>query len=568
MAIRKNSIRELNDNKSIRTKRISSHSLTNSNKTKRIQLHFRYIRKIKYLMSNYVFNHIEDFLFQENKDILGNQYKQFKNQEMSAWETQQTYQELFDKYHNSINTLKKQHKFKVQNKIKIERYKKDTKYAKKGDIKSIKIVFKTTPLTRLMNWLIYIEKDKLDTVLKSYKENATIEVNNKVKAFNDYLNKIRNNEKLWERIKALILMKQQRIISKVKKIVPKTGSYRKAYKENPNVATVGSEVFIDHSNKYLKHFYKFKIAKKEILYLPLAYNKDFHNHFKNINLNANHYVSLNDKGQINIGLQETFKQTFKETISIEQIAGIDLNIKHNFCVINIDEDYIEYDYDRDFFQKQINELKAIDAIGYNQLSIENKRKLQKIVKRTESYFQSLVSEILDSLQNKAITEIVLEDLNLQKTGFKTFSEEFGVSYNRLVKILRLNQVKHWFKNQANKRGIKVHFTSPCATSIECSVCHHIDKDNRRKQKEFKCVNCGHTINADNQASHNISNRIKLDVLRDRLHNYDMYGQCTPKIMTRDNIKNTIENYYLKQSTLNVDPHNSRLLRETNSKSLI
>ena len=213
-------------------------------------------------------------------------------------------------------------------------------------------------------------------------------------------------------------------------------------------------------------------------------------------------------------------------------------------------------------------MKAIDAIGYNQLSIENKRKLQKIVKRTESYFQSLVSEILDSLQNKAITEIVLEDLNLQKTGFKTFSEEFGVSYNRLVKILRLNQVKHWFKNQANKRGIKVHFTSPCATSIECSQCHHIDKDNRRKQEEFKCVNCGHTINADNQASHNISNRIKLDVLRDRLHNYDMYGQCTPKIMTRDNIKSTIENYYLKQSTLNVDPHNSRLLRETNSKSLI
>ena len=79
MAIRKNSIKELNDNKSIRTKRISSHSLTNSNKTKRIQLHFRYVRKIKYLMSNYIYNHIEDFLFQENKDILGNQYKQFKN---------------------------------------------------------------------------------------------------------------------------------------------------------------------------------------------------------------------------------------------------------------------------------------------------------------------------------------------------------------------------------------------------------------------------------------------------------------------------------------------------------
>ena len=209
-------------------------------------------------------------------------------------------------------------------------------------------------------------------------------------------------------------------------------------------------------------------------------------------------------------------------------------------------------------------MKAIDAIGYNKLSIENKRKLQKIVKRTESYFQYLVSEILDSLQNKAITEIVLEDLNLQKTGFKTFSEEFGVSYNRLVKILRLNQVKHWFKNQGNKRGIKVHFTSPCATSIECSVCHTIEKDNRRNQEEFKCIECGHTINADNQASFNIGNRIKLDVLRERLHNYDEFGQCTPKIMSRDTIKRTIKSCYKQQSPLNGDPF-ADCKGETNSK---
>jgi transposase len=372
----------------------------------------------------------------------------------------------------------------------------------------------------------------------------------------------------WKRIKQLILNKQQYLINKIRLIQSQSGTYRKAYKENPNVASVASEVFIDHSNKQFKHFYKFKIARKEILYLPLSYNKDFHNHFKNINLNANHYVSLNKKGQINIGLQENYIQTFKETISKEQIAGIDLNIKHNFCVINIDDNYIEYDYDRQFFYKQIQDLKAIDAIGYNQLSNENKNKLNKIVKRTETYFQYLVSEILDSLQNKAITEIVLEYLNLQKTGFKTFSEEFGVSYNRLVKILRLNQIKHWFKSQANKREIKVHFTSPCATSIECSECHTIDRDNRRKQEEFKCINCDNTTNADNQAALNIGNRIKLDVLRDRLHNYDVFGQCTPKVLKRDVIKSTIEDYYKKQSILNVDPLYSRLLRETNSKSLI
>ena len=563
MAIRKTHIRELNDTKSIRTKRISSHSLTNQQKLHRIKQHFDTIVSIKNNISQYLFNNIESFLYQEEKDNIRKQYKQFKNDELSAWELQQIYQDFFDKYDEAFKRYKKNHKFRLQKSFKVEYYKKQTIFHNIGDIKSFTIKFKNTPLSNLINWLVYVPYDDLDKVLKRYKENATDKVVNDTKAFNKYLRKIRKGNK-WERVKQLVFAKQQFLIKKIRLIETQSGAYRKAYKENPNVASVGSEVFIDYSNTQFKHFYKFKIAKKEILYLPLAYNNDFHNHFKNINLNANHYVSLNDKGQINIGLQEKYIQTFQETISKEQVAGIDLNIKHNFCVINIDDNYIEYDYDRDFFQNQINDLKAIDAIGYNQLSIENKRKLKKIVKRTESYFQYLVSEILDSLQDKAITEIVLEDLNLQKTGFKTFSKEFGVSYNRLVKILRLNQVKHWFKNQGNKRGIKVHFTSPCATSIECSKCHTIEKDNRRNQEEFKCIECGYTINADNQASFNIGNRIKLDVLRDRLHNYDEFGQCTPKIMSRDTIKRTIKSSYKEQSLLNGDPFED-CKGETNSK---
>lgn len=563
MAIRKTHIRELNDTKSIRTKRISSHSLTNQQKLHRIKQHFNIVIDVKNNISQFLFDNIECFLYQDSKDNLREQYKLFKNDELSAWELQQIYQDFFDKYDEAFKRYKKNHKFRLQKSFKVEYYKKNSNYYQKGDIKSFKINFKNTPLSNLINWLVYVPYNDLDKVLKRHKENATDKVINDTKAFNKYLGKIRKGDK-WHRVKQLVFAKQQFLMKKIRLIETQSGAYRKAYKENPNVTSVGSEVFIDHSNTQFKHFYKFKIAKKEILYLPLAYNNDFHNHFKNINLNANHYVSLNNKGQINIGLQEKYIQTFQETISKEQVAGIDLNIKHNFCVINIDEDYIEYDYDRHFFQKQVNDLKAIDAIGYNQLSIENKRKLKKIVKRTESYFQHLVSEILDSLQDKAITEIVLEDLNLQKTGFKTFSKEFGVSYNRLVKILRLNEVKHWFKNQGNKRGIKVHFTSACATSIECSKCHHIDKNNRRNQENFKCIECGHTINADNQASLNIGNRIKLDVLRDRLHNYDKFGQCTPKIMSRDAIKRTIRSSYKEQSLLNGDPFDD-CKGETNSK---
>ena len=563
MAIRKKYIKEVKLN-NIRTKRISSHSLTNISKLDRIKSHFEFVKNLKNDISHHIYTHIDSFLFNEQKNDLRKEYKLFKNKELSAWELQQIYQEFFDKYDEVIKKYKKNHKFRLQNKFEITYYKKNTSTHNKGDVKSKNIVFKNTQLSQLLNWLIYVPHCDLDSVLKGYNENASEKVNTTTKAFNDYLNKIRNSDK-WPRIKQLILKKQHNLVKKIKLIKSYSSAYRKAVKENPSANSICNEVFIDPTNTHFKYFYKFKIAKKEVIYVPLSYNNDFHNGFENINLSSNHYVSLNAKGHINIGLQERYTQTFEKTICKEQIAGIDLNIKHNFCVINIVDNYTEIDYDRHFISQQIMRLKAIDAIGYNRLSIDNKRQLTKIVSQTESYFQHLISNILNSLQDQGITEIVLEDLNLQKTNFKTFSEEFGVSYSRLVKILRLNQIKHWFKNQANKRGIKVHFTSPCATSIECSQCHNIDKSNRQSQETFKCTNCHYTINADNQASFNIGERVRVDVLQQLLHNYDKYGQCTPKIMNRDNIKRTIERYYLKQSILNIDPHNSRLQRDTNSK---
>ena len=95
MAIRKTHIRELNDEKSIRTKRISSHSLTNKQKLHRIKQHFNIVIDVKNNISQFLFDNIESFLYQEEKDNLRKQYQQFKNDELSAWELQQIYQDFF-----------------------------------------------------------------------------------------------------------------------------------------------------------------------------------------------------------------------------------------------------------------------------------------------------------------------------------------------------------------------------------------------------------------------------------------------------------------------------------------
>lgn len=42
--------------------------------------------------------------------------------------------------------------------------------------------------------------------------------------------------------------------------------------------------------------------------------------------------------------------------------------------------------------------------------------------------------------------------------------------------------------------------NPKNTSRECSACGHIAQENRKTQARFKCVMCGHSENADLNAS--------------------------------------------------------------------
>jgi len=55
-------------------------------------------------------------------------------------------------------------------------------------------------------------------------------------------------------------------------------------------------------------------------------------------------------------------------------------------------------------------------------------------------------------------------------------------------------------------GIEVIKIAPKYTSQRCSECGHIDAENRLTQSEFECRKCGNKLNADQNASRNISIR--------------------------------------------------------------
>ena len=73
-------------------------------------------------------------------------------------------------------------------------------------------------------------------------------------------------------------------------------------------------------------------------------------------------------------------------------------------------------------------------------------------------------------------------------------------------------LKHWtyFDLQskiiykAEEKGIRVVKVNPKCTSLRCSACGYISKENRKNQAKFLCVNCGYRHNADYNAAQNLS----------------------------------------------------------------
>jgi len=132
---------------------------------------------------------------------------------------------------------------------------------------------------------------------------------------------------------------------------------------------------------------------------------------------------------------------------------------------------------------------------------ENNLGFKKRSSKIGKYKSRIVSHInceLNKMVKEDIQEIVREDLNWsskkknvsrkQRNRFATWSK--GVLLERLsVKLA--------------ERGIKETIVNPAYTSQVCCKCNHLGN---RKGKEFKCLNCSISIDADFNASINIKER--------------------------------------------------------------
>ena len=465
---------------------------------------------LKNEMSQFVHEHILELNNGNVLSFANKYYKQYKSEYLSNWEIQQIFIDIGKKYQIVIDRYIKNANFEIQKSIHKTVYKRNTNKHNKGDLKEYWIVKRKSSLNALLRYLIQVPC--FDNI---YNKDILFQLD----SFSEY-----KRNKILEYAK----QKQSDILNKIPVIVFKTGTYIKF-----GFTTSSKKVpcfIVDNTNKKYKYWYIYK-TRDEYVYLPLQINKQYHKSY-----NTDKICNVSIKGN-KVFIYATKQEDEPVFNDIDNTIGVDVNVVNNFLTCS--DGYV-LDYDREYLSQLFKAIKKIDSIGYNNLSKNQLKCLNKIVRRNEWYFKRLIHDFLQYCQSNNIVNIVMENLRTFDSSFIRDTET-SIKYSRIVRLLHLSNIKNWLKEQAEKLGIRVHITPSQYTSQQCPVCGCIDKENRKTRESFVCTHCGHADNADHNASINIKNRFTVNVLWNQLHKQDEYGRLLPYSSNKVVIKKILEN---------------------------
>lgn len=210
---------------------------------------------------------------------------------------------------------------------------------------------------------------------------------------------------------------------------------------------------------------------------------------------------------ITFGIEIYIKE--KETTS--EIIGIDLGIK-SFAVCsngivyqNINKTYTMKKLNKRLkhLQRQLSKKYLKNKIGKKFIKTKNIIKLEHNIKlinrRIKNIRENYIHQITSYLVKTKPCKIVIEDLNIKgmlknKYLSKAISEQ---SFYKFANILK-------YKCEWNSiELLKADRFYP--SSKKCSCCGNIKKDLRLKDRIYKCINCGLTIDRDFNSSLNLAN---------------------------------------------------------------
>lgn len=215
------------------------------------------------------------------------------------------------------------------------------------------------------------------------------------------------------------------------------------------------------------------------------------------------------------------------------VTGIDRGVAHNLAT----DDGTFYDLPTaklDAMDKHVRALQRANAKDVTAAGCKDQREYKKTYSGGSKTFQrrekeianlkAKASRIIVDAQQKWTTNIVAasdgivtEDLhvkNMTATPVAKPDPESPGAYlpngrsakrglNRVMQRAALAQVQSMLVYKADAAGIPLIEVRAAYTSQRCHKCRHTEEGNRESQAVFRCLDCGHTDNADTNAARNI-----------------------------------------------------------------
>lgn len=188
--------------------------------------------------------------------------------------------------------------------------------------------------------------------------------------------------------------------------------------------------------------------------------------------------------------------------------GVDLGLKIPAYVVVSDKAYIRHKFGsfeefaktRLQFKKRRERLQAQLALAKGGRGRKDKLSAMEALKDKEANFaktynHQISKRIVDFAVANQCQYINLENLSQIPAEKKD---------KQLLGMWSYYQLQTYIEQKAKRVGIEVRYVNPTYTSQTCSICGHRDKSSRQSQEKFKCTKCGVEINADYNASINIS----------------------------------------------------------------
>lgn len=240
--------------------------------------------------------------------------------------------------------------------------------------------------------------------------------------------------------------------------------------------------------------------------IPVKYSKYHKEILKDNHLGNTFALKMNKYGRIEIIANYKIEIEYPESQPSE-VVGIDIGLKklivtsdgeiieQNKTIVKRLKKLVKQQSNRDKLQAHLRKKYNDDSFELPSKNyIKKQNRLSQFIKCHNRYL------IKNFLKSRLTDHLIIEDLDI------AYSRTHNKETNYLLKRMGIQSIKNYLVEYGKKLGVKVSEVNSAYTSQQCPVCNHTSKNNRKTQETFCCVKCGHTDNADHNASINIRNR--------------------------------------------------------------